>query len=125
MTALGVKNLHLEALTGIVSLEGPTASVALRGNADMSSHVAFRDFIAAVHIEVLRIRVKVLEFDLTELYFMNSSCLSIVAGLISKVASGPPSSRYRIVLRTNPNLRWQKRSVQALCSFASDLVTAK
>jgi hypothetical protein len=124
MRTLGVKNLALEALKGVVTLDGTTARVGFRGNADMGSHAAFRDFIAALHTEVVRVGITLLELDLTELYFMNSSCLSIVAGLISTVAGSPPPARFHILLRTNPNLRWQKRSVQALCGFASDLVTA-
>jgi hypothetical protein len=122
--ALRVHDLKLEALGACVDCTAAKVTVKLQGNADMSSHAPFRDFIAELHGETVRLGAPILELDLTELYFMNSSCLSILAGLINNVSSSPPSSQYRIVLRTNPHLRWQKRSVHALCMFANHLVTA-
>jgi hypothetical protein len=34
----------------------------------------------------------------------------------------PPTQRYKIRFRSNPNLRWQKKSLQALRSYAPDIV---
>ena len=121
---LRITELKLDGIVVRPSLATTTVKVTLDGNADMGSHAALRSFFGSIETEIRRLKAQTLELDFTQLYFMNSSCLSIFSGLISKLAAAPASSRYRIVFRCNVKQTWQKRSIQALCSFAPDLVTS-
>jgi hypothetical protein len=121
---LGLTELNHEAVSARATFEGDTVSVALVGNADMSAHAALRTYFGAVDAEVTRLGARELRVDVTQLYFMNSSCLSILSALINRISNRSAPSRYRIVFRFNRNLRWQERSIRALCNVAEDLVSS-
>ena len=61
-------------------------------------------------------------FDWNELYFMNSSCLSLLLRFINGVLELPESERFTVRFRASPNLKWQQKSLQALHSYASEIV---
>ena len=90
----------------------------------MGAHAALRSFFESVDKEMKRLRAHTLELDFTHLYFMNSSCLSIFSALISRLVATPEAARYKVFFRRNANLAWQKRSLQALCSFAPEHVSS-
>jgi anti-anti-sigma factor len=100
--------------------ENDAIIVQLTGNADMAVHEQLKNFLDEVHRSAMTTRVRETIFELQDLYFMNSSCLSLFLRLINTVLE----SRYRYALRfrSNPNLRWQKRSLEAIRSYAQDVV---
>jgi hypothetical protein len=97
-------------------------AVKLTGNGDLQMKPALADFLKALHEEARRLGATRVKVDLTELYFMNSSCLKCVADWLGTVAKALAPERYRVEFITNPNLRWQRRSLSALRSFARDVV---
>ncbi len=54
---------------------------------------------------------------------MNSSSFKIFVAWLANVQELPPEKQYKITLRSNPNLHWQRRSLAALSCFAAELVT--
>jgi len=102
-----------------------TITVAFTGNADMAVHEQLKVFFDELHVlaEVSRVREAV--FDLEELYFMNSSCLSLLLRLINSIKESRRPHHYKLRFRSNPNLRWQKRSLEAIRSFAADVVAVE
>lgn len=96
--------------------------VKLTGNGDLQMKPALADFLKVLHEETRRLGATRVKVDLTELYFMNSSCLKCVADWLGTVAKAVAPERYRVEFITNPNLRWQRRSLSALKSFARDVV---
>lgn len=59
--------------------------------------------------------------DVLTLEFMNSSCFKAFVTWIS-VMQDAPDRRYRITFVSNPAMRWQRRSLQALACFAPDMI---
>ncbi len=53
---------------------------------------------------------------------MSSSCFRTFVTWLSDVQDLPPERQYRIRLRSNATMLWQRRSLHALRCFAHDLV---
>ncbi len=104
---------------------GDGLTLVLRGNADMAIHERLKAFLDQVDAQAKAHRLKEALFDLQELYFMNSSCLSLLLRMINGVVEPQNPHKYKIRFRSNPNLRWQKKSLQALHSYAPDIVAVE
>jgi hypothetical protein len=106
---------HLESRDGAVF-------VWMKGNADMAVHERVKDFLAHVARTARSSGAQETVFEMAELYFMNSSCQSLLLRFINGVVALRASDRYRVRFRSNPHLRWQKKSLAALHSFAPEIV---
>jgi hypothetical protein len=104
-------------------LNGSVLRVAFAGTGDMATVPVLASFLKHVHGEARRLGVLEVTFDLTELYFMNSSCFKSFVTWISQVASLDQKARYRIKFRTNQQLLWQRRSLEALRCLATDVIS--
>lgn len=119
---LGITDITVESFSTKSERKGDALDIQLRGNADMAIHEKLKGFLDSVDQQAKLHRLKEAAFGLAELYFMNSSCLSLLLRMINSVVELPPTQRYKIRFRSNPNLRWQKKSLQALRSYAPDIV---
>ncbi|SRR5579883_986097 len=119
-TRLGVSDVHIDTFKTRSEHRGRSITVTLQGNADIDAQEHLKALLDALHVEARRLGVADTIFDLQELYFMNSSCLSLLLRHVNVVMQAPD---YQLKFRVNPNLRWQKRSLQALHSYAPNLVT--
>jgi anti-anti-sigma factor len=103
--------------------EAPAAIVLhLRGNADQVVRDALRELLAQLREEASRVSASEMIVDVRDLYFMNSSCLSVVVQWISGLVKAG-SGACRVRFRCNANLRWQRRSLQAIATLGGALVT--
>lgn len=109
---------HFEAKSGVVM-------VWMRGNADMAVHERVKAFLDKLDEAVRFARAPEAVFEFGELYFMNSSCLSLLLRFINGVVDRKASEQYRMRFRSNPNLRWQRKSLAALHAYAQDLVVVE
>jgi hypothetical protein len=96
--------------------------VWLRGNADMAVHERLKGFLDALGAAAKSARANEVIFELEELYFMNSSCLSLILRFINGALELKAPQQYKARFRSNPNLRWQKKSLEAIHTYAKDLV---
>jgi hypothetical protein len=96
--------------------------VTMRGNADSVVSERLKVFLDEVHraAELWKIREAV--FDVHELYFMNSSCLSLFLRLINMILESR-MHKYSLRFRSNKNLRWQQKSFQAILAYAGEIVS--
>ncbi len=101
---------------------GETIAIKMRGNADMAAHDQLKRFLDDVHASAMASRIKQVGFDVQELYFMNSTCLSLLMRLINAVIESSSPPPYSLRFKSNPNLRWQARSLRALSSYALNVV---
>ena len=101
---------------------GRCITARLTGNADMAVIASLGKFLDSLQVAALKAKVTEVQIELHELYFMNSSCLRHFVTWLSAVNELPPDQQYRIVFLSNPNLRWQARSLEALKHFAEGLV---
>jgi hypothetical protein len=102
--------------------EGDAIIVTLSGNADMAVHERLKSFLDQMHATATATRVKEAVFEIHDLYFLNSSCTSLFLRLINVVLESRAPHKYAFRFRSNPNLRWQKRSLEAIRSYAHELV---
>jgi anti-anti-sigma factor len=94
----------------------------LKGNADMAVQEKFKAALENIANLAKASRMREVVFDWNELYFMNSSCLSLLLRFINGVLELPAGSRFKVRFRSSPNLKWQQKSLKALRSYADELV---
>ncbi len=118
---LAIRDVNLEHFSAHAERE-PTKIVArLRGNADQLVRDELQRIISELHTEATRLGVREAVLDVRDLYFMNSSCLSVIVRWITGQMKCAIES-YRIRFTCNANLRWQKRSLQAMATLGGALV---
>ena len=121
--SLELESLVLGSLTSNVREDGTTIVVEMSGSADMESVDPLNAHLAGLHREALRTKATEVAIDFRQLEFMSSSCIKAFVEWISNIQELAPVERYRVQFRSNPQLRWQKRSLHSLHCFASDLIT--
>lgn len=97
--------------------------VSFDGTADMHAIEELDGYLAAVHAAAIEQRAERVRVDFRRLEFMNSSCFKSFVTWIGQVQETTPRERYRIAFRSNPQMHWQRRSLNALRCFALDLIT--
>jgi hypothetical protein len=65
--------------------------------------------------------IREIEFDTGGLYLMSSSSISHVASWLKRLKSLSPSSHIRF--KTNPNLAWQRRTLDSIRRVAESMVS--
>jgi hypothetical protein len=93
------------------------------GTADMHAIDTLDAYLGAIHAKALERRAGRVRVDFRKLEFMNSSCFKAFVSWIGNVQDAPLSDRYQIEFQANPQMHWQRRSLNALRCFAMDLVS--
>ena len=102
--------------------DGDHITIRFFGNADLGAGDALELLLPRVHAEALRAGARVVTVDFTALEFMSSSCFRSFVSWVSDVQELPPEQQYRIVMRSNASMLWQRRSLHALKCFANELI---
>jgi len=121
-----MSELSLTAVGGSAFQVTPTlVDFSLRlvftGSGDMNATVVVNEYLKLVHEEEIRLGLAQVSCDFKQLTFMNSSCFKSFVVWIDTVKNS--EIRYQIAFLTNPNLPWQRRSLEALRRLAANLVT--
>ncbi|MET0791061.1 MAG: hypothetical protein ABW061_06025, partial [Polyangiaceae bacterium] len=103
------------------TLNGKVLGIAFTGTGDMNATALLAEYLKQLHLEALRLNIAEVSCDLHKLVFMNSSCFKSFVVWIDTVKTSPV--RYQIAFKTNPNLPWQRRSLEALRRLAANIVT--
>jgi hypothetical protein len=96
--------------------------VSMSGNADMDVHERLKNFLRELHALAKAMRTAEVVFQFQELYFMNSSCMSLLLRFINDIVSSRSTEQYKVRFRSNPEQRWQRKSFDAMQAYAPDLV---
>jgi len=99
--------------------------VTMSGNADMDVHERLKSFLHELHMLAKAVRPMEVVFQFHELYFMNSSCMSLLLRFINDIVSSRVADQYKVRFRSNPEQRWQRKSFDAMQAYAPDLVTVE
>jgi hypothetical protein len=94
--------------------------VVLSGNGDMEAAPVLGRYVSVFHAQAQEQKVKAISFDLTRLYFLNSSCLKSLASLIALNSRLGAAEQYKIVFRLG--LPWQRRTLAALQALGRGFV---
>lgn len=91
------------------------------GNGDMEAAPTMGPYLRLIHAEAQAQSVREVVVDMHELYFMNSSCFKAFVAWIDQV-SGLGDKGYQIRIWSEPNLHWQRRSLEAMRRIAPEVV---
>ena len=121
MSTLLLGAIYSAGFEVIPTLREKVLSLEFIGTGDMNATVLLAEYLKQVHLEALRMNVAEVSCDLQKLVFMNSSCFKSFVVWIDTVKTSPV--RYQIAFKTNPNMPWQRRSLEALRRLAANIVT--
>jgi len=102
-------------------LEGSSLRVKLTGCLDMETAPSLERFLGGVSRALDSHGIREIEFDVDGLYLMSSSSISHLAVWIKRLKAQAPACRVRF--KTNPNLAWQRRTLDSLRRLAERVVT--
>lgn len=103
-------------------LEAGKLIVAFNGTGDVGAIALLAQYLPRVHAEAVRLSVSEVTCDFRKLSFMNSSCFKAFVTWIDAVKN---AAAYRIRFLTDPEMRWQRRSLEALRRLATDVVSVE
>jgi hypothetical protein len=123
LTSSDLPSLETAALKVTVTAAEPDrVAVTLKGSGDHAAHQPFADLFARLHALLVERGAREVSVDIRDLEFLSASCLKTLVTWIGAVAELSHESQYRVRFRSNPRRHWQRRSVEALRCFATDLV---
>jgi hypothetical protein len=115
LSALREKNFSLVPIG-----DAPTPTIKVAGNGDSEIVSPLGRVLRLVHADLVEAASPRVDVDLNELYFLNSSCLKAFVTWIHEVKTS--DKPYRIHLRMNSRLPWQRRSLEPLRRLAPGVV---
>jgi hypothetical protein len=102
-------------------LEEGKLVVTFNGTGDVGAVELLGGYLKRLHREAQRIGVSEVRCDFRKLSFMNSSCFKAFVVWIDTVKTSDHGYRIRFV--TDPEMHWQRRSLEALRRLATNVVT--
>jgi hypothetical protein len=93
------------------------------GTADMHAIEPLDAYLTAIHALAVARNTTCVHVDFRRLEFMNSSCFKSFVTWVGTVQDSAPGEQYRIEFQSNPQMHWQRRSLNALRCFAMDLIS--
>jgi hypothetical protein len=103
--------------------QGDVLELVCVGEGDADALEPLEEVLKQVHAEATRASTSAVILDVRQMTFMNSSCFTKLIGWVTKLRALPQEQRYRIRIRSNPQLLWQRRSLHALQCFAVELIS--
>ena len=103
------------------SMVGKRLSVRMSGCLDMDATPQLADFLNALVKDIKAGIVNEFEFDTSQLYLMTSSSISCFATWIRLLKE--LQIRCCVNFKTNPDLGWQRRTLDPLCRLAIQIVS--
>lgn len=94
--------------------------LAMDGTADSTVVELLQNSLGDVSREVIRSAFSCVEFDIRELYLLNSSCLKVIATFVHQTSNARSVRAIRFVVRST--LGWQNRAVLPFQRLAPGLV---
>jgi len=122
---IGFVPLSVEGLSIVPRLADGVLHVAIAGAVDMREPGdVLNPYWLLVDEEMRRRSIRRIEVDLRDLSFMNSSGILTLVRWITKAKMHPPDSGYKIVLRYDRNVTWQRTSIPTLAKLAPQVVVS-
>ncbi len=117
--------LNLEPMTReghsvVPKLEERKLFLKLSGTFDMTSALALQLYLEKVQAEVRKQQLLELVVDVTEVYYLGSSCIKAFVTLTVGLQHGSAGMLMRVL--TNPRLDWQERAFSVLARIAPERV---
>jgi anti-anti-sigma regulatory factor len=111
--------------TGSYSLEAvddaTNGRIRLMGTFDMTATPDLSLFLVSIEGEIKRLQWQEVIIDVTEVYYLGSSCIKSFVALIEGVKKIDRRHQVRVLI--NPRLDWHERTFAILARLAPTLVT--
>jgi hypothetical protein len=120
---LELEAINTPGLSCTPSLDDAKLTVAFTGTGDVAAIELLGDYLKRLHSEAERLLISEVTCDFRQLSFMNSSCFKAFVVWIDTVKNAARS--YRIRFLTDPEMHWQRRSLEALRRLAADVVSVE
>ncbi|MEA2240352.1 MAG: hypothetical protein QOC81_5076 [Thermoanaerobaculia bacterium] len=122
-TERGLVPLTIETLSIVPRLDGDTLRIVMSGAVEMRDPgEALNPYWTMIDEEARRRNVRVVEVDVQALNFMNSSGILTLVRWITRCKSTPGC--YKLVLRYDRNVTWQRASIPTLAKLAPNVVVS-
>jgi hypothetical protein len=105
------------------TLDGGKLSIIFSGTGDVAAIEILGQYLKQVHAEAERSGLTEVTCDFRKLSFMNSSCFKAFVVWIDTVKNAPRV--YQIRFLTDPDMHWQRRSLEALRRLATTVVSVE
>src|SRR6185295_6074988 len=117
--AMELPNVEEEGLQ-LGPVPGANDRVRFAGTGEAEGAAVLDRFLTLLHRQVLSLELRRVTIELAELEFINSSCLKAMVAWIYKVdTEGRP---YKIHLRRDASMHWQRTSLATLQRLAPEVV---
>ena len=107
----------------VPKLDAGKLSVSFVGTGDVAAIEVLGAYLQQVHAEAERLGLTEVTCDFRKLSFMNSSCFKAFVVWIDALKNAPDG--YKIRFLTDPEMHWQRRSLEALRRLATTVVTVE
>jgi anti-anti-sigma regulatory factor len=119
---MDIQSFQTGDLAAVASVDEQRLLVILKGSADTRVLTHLDDLLGRVHEETVRAPRPEVVVDLRDLDFMNSSCFKLFLTWIMRVQELPEAGQYGIRILSDGDKHWQRRTLGALSSFATNIV---
>jgi anti-anti-sigma factor len=116
-----VQDVSSEAFRTHSEEQGSSCVVHLDGCLDLETNPTFVQFLSGLTPTIKTERWQELVFDCRTLYLMSSCAISALATWVTGINHA--RSRCKIAFRTDPNLKWQARTLDGIRRLAPHLIT--
>ncbi|MFQ3546991.1 MAG: hypothetical protein SNJ56_01535 [Termitinemataceae bacterium] len=115
MNKLGIETIKQDKVAIEVQDTSEGIKVIVAGDIDMQDPSTLLDpLFEKVHNGAIASGLKVVDLDVTNLTFLNSSGIKAIAKWIMKLASTEAGKKYQIKIIQNKAIAWQATSLQTL-----------
>jgi hypothetical protein len=101
------------------------AQLALIGSVDSIATRELATLLQKLHAQLVKLGTREIIVDMRELDFMASSGVRELLAWFATLESLPEAERYRIRLRSNAAIAWQRHTLPALSCFDTALVVVE
>lgn len=120
---LGLEPMTREGHSIVPKFEDRKLVLKMAGTFDMTSATALQIYLDQVQAEVRRRQTLELVVDVSEVYYLGSSCIKSFVTLTVGLSGGTAGMLLRII--TNPRLDWQERAFSVLARIAPGRVSVE
>jgi hypothetical protein len=119
---IDVPLIHTEDFRSEATYTAPAVNVRLVGSAESVDYAPLGKMLGRLHGEAVRLEVREVTIDVRDLEFMNSSCFAAFAAWLGELQGLEPGRQYRIKFLSDEQKHWQRGSLGALTTFATNLI---
>jgi len=117
----GIIDVKSQLFNTSSSIVGNRLVVTLSGCLDMDTTPYLKSYLDPLIRDFQAGIVDAIEFDTGQLYLMSSSSISCFATWVKSFMNMRPE--WRVTFKTNPNLSWQRRSLDPIRRLAEHMVS--